>query len=53
MTLYVDTSALLKRYIAERDSGVAGELMAADPVLVTSPADRSGAAPQPDAATGR
>ncbi|MYK73289.1 MAG: type II toxin-antitoxin system VapC family toxin [Acidimicrobiaceae bacterium] len=36
MTLYVDTSALLKRYIAERDSDVADELMATDPVLVTS-----------------
>ena len=36
MTLYVDTSALLKRYVAERDSRVAEELMAADPVLVTS-----------------
>lgn len=36
MTLYVDTSALLKRYIAERDSHVAEALMTADPVLVTS-----------------
>ena len=36
MTLYVDTSALLKRYIAERDSDVADKLMATDPVLVTS-----------------
>ena len=36
MTLYVDTSALLKRYIVERDSDVADELMATDPVLVTS-----------------
>ena len=36
MTLYVDTSALLKRYIAERDSDVADGLMATDPVLVTS-----------------
>lgn len=36
VTLYVDTSALLKRYIAERDSDVADELMATDPVLVTS-----------------
>ena len=36
MTLYVDTSALLKRYVAERDSHVAEELMATDPVLVTS-----------------
>ena len=36
MTLYVDTSALLKRYLEERDSDVAIELMATDPVLVTS-----------------
>ncbi|MXY79782.1 MAG: type II toxin-antitoxin system VapC family toxin [Chloroflexi bacterium] len=36
MTLYVDTSALLKRYVAERDRDVAEELMASDPVLVTS-----------------
>ena len=36
MTLYVDTSALMKRYIDERDSDVAVELMATDPVLVTS-----------------
>ncbi len=36
MTLYVDTSALLKRYVDERDSDVAEQLMAADPVLVTS-----------------
>lgn len=36
MTLYVDTSALLKRYVAERDSDVAVELMETDPVLVTS-----------------
>jgi len=36
MTLYVDTSALLKRYVDERDSDVAEELMATDPVLVTS-----------------
>ena len=36
MTLYVDTSALMKRYIAESDSTVAAELTAADPVLVTS-----------------
>jgi predicted nucleic acid-binding protein len=36
MTLYVDTSALLKRYVDERDSEVAIELMATDPVLVTS-----------------
>ena len=36
MTLYVDTSALLKRYIVERDSDVSDQLMATDPVLVTS-----------------
>ena len=36
MTLYVDSSALLKRYIDEHDSEAADELMRADPVLVTS-----------------
>lgn len=36
MTLYVDSSALLKRYIDEHDSALAVELMASDPVLVTS-----------------
>ena len=36
MTLYVDSSALLKRYVDEHDSEVAAQLMAADPVLVTS-----------------
>ena len=36
MTLYVDTSALLKRYVAEHDSEAAEQLMATDPVLVTS-----------------
>jgi predicted nucleic acid-binding protein len=36
MTLYVDSSALLKRYVDEHDSDVAVELMATDPVLVTS-----------------
>ena len=36
MTLYVDSSALLKRYINEHDSGVATSLMQTDPVLVTS-----------------
>ena len=36
MTLYVDTSALMKRYVAERDRDVAERLMASDPVLVTS-----------------
>lgn len=36
MTLYVDSSALLKRYIDEHDSTAADELMRTDPVLVTS-----------------
>ncbi len=36
MTLYVDTSALIKRYVAEKDSAVAVEMMGSDPVLVTS-----------------
>lgn len=36
MTLYVDSSALLKRYVDEHDSDVAAQLMAADPVLITS-----------------
>jgi predicted nucleic acid-binding protein len=36
MTLYVDSSALLKRYVDEHDSEVANELMSTDPVLVTS-----------------
>lgn len=36
MTLYVDTSALLKRYVKERDSAVAINLMSTDEVLVTS-----------------
>ena len=35
MTLYVDTSALLKRYVDERDSDTAVELLRSDPVLVT------------------
>lgn len=35
MTAYVDTSALLKRYVEEADSVVADELMAGDPELVT------------------
>lgn len=35
MTLYVDTSALLKRYIDEPDSDRAGEILSTDPVLVT------------------
>ncbi len=36
MTLYVDSSALLKRYIDEHDSDMAVHLMTTDPVLVTS-----------------
>ena len=36
MTLYVDSSALLKRYVDEHDSEAAVELMATDPVLLTS-----------------
>lgn len=36
MTLYVDSSALLKRYVDEHDSEAAVSLMSADPVLVTS-----------------
>lgn len=36
MTLYVDSSALLKRYVDEHDSDAAVGLMASDPVLVTS-----------------
>ncbi|MEM7091959.1 MAG: type II toxin-antitoxin system VapC family toxin [Actinomycetota bacterium] len=36
MVLYVDTSALLKRYVSERDSDVAISLMSSDPVLATS-----------------
>ncbi len=36
MTLYVDSSALLKRYIEEHDSTTADELLNSDPVLVTS-----------------
>jgi len=36
VTLYVDSSALLKRYVEEHDSEVAVNLMAADPVLLTS-----------------
>jgi hypothetical protein len=36
MTTYVDSSALLKRYVAEPDSELADRLLAADPVLVTS-----------------
>lgn len=36
MTMYVDSSALLKRYVDEHDSVAAVGLMATDPVLVTS-----------------
>lgn len=36
MTLYVDSSALLKRYVDEHDSDAAVGLMSADRVLVTS-----------------
>lgn len=36
MVLYVDSSALLKRYVREHDSEAAIEHMASDPVLVTS-----------------
>jgi uncharacterized protein len=36
MTTYVDSSALLKRYINEHDSDLADTLLASDPVLVTS-----------------
>jgi uncharacterized protein len=36
VTLYVDSSALLKRYVDEHDSAVAVALMASDPVLVTA-----------------
>ena len=36
MTAYVDSSALLKRYVDEADSDVAEQLLASDPVLATS-----------------
>jgi uncharacterized protein len=36
MTTYVDSSALLKRYVQEADSDIAERLILADPVLVTS-----------------
>ena len=36
MTLYVDTSALMKSIIDERDSDIAVQYMTSDPVLVTS-----------------
>lgn len=36
MALYIDSSALLKRYVVEHDSTIAREAMTSDPVLVTS-----------------
>jgi predicted nucleic acid-binding protein len=36
MTTYVDTSALLKRYVEEEGSDLADSWLRADPVLVTS-----------------
>lgn len=36
MSLYVDSSALLKRYLDEPDSDVANELLDSDPLLVTA-----------------
>lgn len=36
MVLYADSSALMKRYVAEHDSVVADSLLASDPVLSTS-----------------
>jgi len=36
MVLYVDSSALMKRYVAEHDSAAADSLLASDPVLATS-----------------
>jgi len=36
MTLYIDSSAFLKRYVDEHDSDAAVHLMETDPVLVTS-----------------
>ncbi len=36
MSLYVDSSALLKRYISEPDSQVAEQYLLADPVWVTA-----------------
>jgi len=36
VTIYVDSSALLKRYVAEEDSAVADALLAADTTLVTA-----------------
>ena len=34
--LYVESSALIKRYVAEPDSDIAQELMASEPALATS-----------------
>ena len=36
MTLYVDTSALIKRYVAEPDSDLAEQLLMSDSILATS-----------------
>jgi predicted nucleic acid-binding protein len=36
VTLYVDSSALMKRYVDEHDTEAAVTLMSTDPVLVTS-----------------
>ena len=36
MTIYVDSSALLKRYVDEPDRAAAEQLLLSDPVLVTS-----------------
>ena len=36
MSLYVDSSALLKRYVDEPDSGTAESLLRSDPSLVTA-----------------
>jgi uncharacterized protein len=36
VTTYVDSSALIKRYVQEPDSDLAEQFLSADPVLVTS-----------------
>lgn len=36
MTLYVDSSALLKRYVAEPDSDISEQYLLSDPVWVTA-----------------
>lgn len=36
MVLYADSSAIMKRYVAEHDSSTADSLLASDPVLATS-----------------